>query len=179
MNEKDKDLFDAVATDDSERVKRLLGNGANPNSVNQQGDTPLHLAVRQQYTEVVRALLNSEEINPNAGKNDGWTPLMESAFCNLPHIAKILLENDAKPNIAKAYGWTALMEAAYEGHAEVVKALLQEDANPNAALKADWTALSAAKENGNSEVIRLLEEAMAKERDGVIRRFFSQFGRKK
>ena len=144
MNKNDENLFDAVATDDSAKIKDLLDGGANPNPINKNSDTPLHLAVRLRYIKVVRALLDSDKTNPNATKEDGWTVLMEAANVGDCDIAEILIDKGANPNTAKGYGWTALMEAAYCGHTEIVELLLEKVVNRNAALKVNWTALDAA-----------------------------------
>ena len=172
MNKNDENLFDAVATDDSAKIKDLLDGGANPNPINKNSDTPLHLAVRLRYIKVVRALLDSDKTNPNATKEDGWTVLMEAANVGDCDIAEILIDKGANPNTAKGYGWTALMEAAYCKNAEVVSLLLKNGVNPNAALKSDWTALSAAnlaweraktKEDAQEfmKIVKILQKKMA------------------
>lgn len=52
-------LHKAVAQQDSEAVRLLLENGADPNAQGDMGSTPLHDAVALELIEIVRLLMNS------------------------------------------------------------------------------------------------------------------------
>ncbi|XP_036354504.1 26S proteasome non-ATPase regulatory subunit 10-like, partial [Octopus sinensis] len=59
-------------------VAFLVSSGANVNKQNSFGNTPLHLAVENNYEDVVKVLLNSKENNNlqvNLQNRDGWTAL--------------------------------------------------------------------------------------------------------
>ena len=59
MSTIDKQLIDASKNGDYEKVKKLLENGADANTKNDDGDTPLHESARNSYTDIVRLLLEN------------------------------------------------------------------------------------------------------------------------
>ena len=61
-------------TSDSDVVSRLLASGADPNSPDTNGNTPLHVAVRGRHKEIVRMLLEKKADTSLANKS-GKTPV--------------------------------------------------------------------------------------------------------
>ena len=58
----------------------LLGwTNVNPNTMNQQGETPLFVAARKGREKVVKALLERVDVNPNTADICGKTPLYIAA----------------------------------------------------------------------------------------------------
>ena len=57
----------------STRAVELMENGANPNAIDEYGNTPLHLAAKKGYTETVAALIENGAII-NTSNQDGYTP---------------------------------------------------------------------------------------------------------
>ena len=72
-------------------VRKLLWAGANPDVRDVRGETPLHKAVRRGHTEVVKALLMSEEVGINVADGYGMTPLHWVAINGRSDLAKLLL----------------------------------------------------------------------------------------
>jgi len=97
------------------------------NATDSIGSTALTWAAIRGHEEVVKVLLDREDINPNqAGTNSGRTPLSWAAESGYEGVVKMLLERgDVNPNQADTYGRTPLSWAARRGHEGVVKTLLE------------------------------------------------------
>lgn len=72
----------------------LLSRGANPNALDNESDSPLHLAIDAETTRI----LIRHGANPNAVSSYGYTPLYNAVNCNQIERAKVLLYNGADPN---------------------------------------------------------------------------------
>ena len=133
------------------------------NAADCMGGTALTWATKRGQEEVVKVLLEREDVNPNtADTKYGRTPLWWAAKNGNEGLVKILLEReDVNPNRADAeYGQTPLSWAAENGDEGVVKMLLQRhDVDPNQAdTKYGQTPLSWAAENGHEGVVKILLE---------------------
>lgn len=113
----------------SERmVNLLLEFGANPNAVDNLGQTPLHLISRQS-PRVVRLLLEAGG-DVNAVDNLGQTPMHTSKWGS-HEIGRILLEAGGDINAVDNYGRTPL-HIVDQREARRTDFLLKAGANPNA-----------------------------------------------
>jgi hypothetical protein len=63
QEEKDKYLFDAIGSYDYDEVENALNNGANVNALNNNGDTPLILAIKSEDIDMVYLLLERPDID--------------------------------------------------------------------------------------------------------------------
>jgi hypothetical protein len=88
-------------------AKLLLDNGANPNLINENGDTILHFGVRGYSTESFVKLLLDYSANPNVQNNQGNTPMHLVNPVTNTFLIKILLQAGADPNIRNNVGQTA------------------------------------------------------------------------
>ena len=120
-------LHDAIARRDAERVKLFLGLGANVNSKDVEGDTPLHQAVERNDLKVAEILLQNGA-NINARDKVGRTPLHDAASHGYPEIAKFLLQYGAKVNVIDNHENTPLHLAATIGNSKTVEVLLNHGA---------------------------------------------------
>ncbi|CAB0044840.1 unnamed protein product [Trichogramma brassicae] len=95
-------------------VETLLRNGADPNSVNVYGETPLYIMTNGWYEDdVVRLFFDiSDALNRpvqiNTRDNKGNTPLHFAVSNNRPEVTKFLLEYGADPNASNQEGSTPL-----------------------------------------------------------------------
>jgi hypothetical protein len=109
-------------------VQRLIGLGANVNTVTSFGRTPLMSATAYGHINIVRFLLeNGADINIKDTHN-GWTALMFSTgFENEEfEIAKLLIENGADVNeTSTKHGATALMMACNKCYFKIAKLLIE------------------------------------------------------
>ena len=103
----DDKLLEAARNGDLIKVRIALENGANPNTRDYRGLTPLHYAAKEGDVETVKILLE-RGANPNVKDNDGWTPLHYAAYEGHVDVVKILLERGANPRIADNEGYIPL-----------------------------------------------------------------------
>ena len=106
-----------------EIIEFLLKNGADINSVDNYGNTPLMNAVMARGRYIV---YDSDEYKETL------------------KIAKTLLKYGANVNLISQYGYTALMEASGSGHYDAVKLLVENGAKINALNNRKETALNVA-----------------------------------
>lgn len=153
-------LFDAAFAGKTERIARLLAEGADVNWRNAGGWTPLMIAAAERHLDAVAALLDAKA-DPNMRNAYGRTALMFASRYGQLAIVDRLLGAGADANIVPtdATGLTALAAAAKEGHAEVVDLLLRNGANPSIRTRDGRTPLEVARAAGHAKVVRLLEAA--------------------
>ena len=165
------------------RAKEALrGEGAEANKLSRRGDvnhdqvdsengwTSLAFAVMSGREEVVKMLLEQEDVNPNQ-EECGLTLLTQAAVLGRNGVVRMLLEReDVNPNQAGSKnGCTPLIWAALMGREEVVKMLLEhEDIDPDLADTEDGrTPLSFAAENGHAVVVQMLLQRKGVDPDRV------------
>ena len=119
------------------------------NSADQNGDTPLMVAVTSKNMESVNALI-AAGANVNAKSKDGFTPLLLA-----PNADSVwaLITAGANVNEAGANGDTPLMVAIVGKDLEVFKALIAKGANVNTKSKDGFTPLLLAP---NADYVRAL-----------------------
>ncbi len=74
-----QELSNAVIANDLDRVKFLVGKGADVNQADSQGWTPLLSAARQRHDDMIKLLIELGA-DVNLAKNDGTTPLIAAAL---------------------------------------------------------------------------------------------------
>uniref|UniRef100_A0A1I7YI30 ANK_REP_REGION domain-containing protein n=1 Tax=Steinernema glaseri TaxID=37863 RepID=A0A1I7YI30_9BILA len=87
-------LLDATGRGDIAEVERLLAEGANPNSHNEDGLTPLHQCAIDNNESILKLLLRCGA-DVNAQDTEQWTPLHAAACCAHIEIVRILIAHGA------------------------------------------------------------------------------------
>jgi ankyrin repeat protein len=161
----DSALMFAVGSDNVSAVLQAITQGANVNAAaDELGWTPLLMASRAGYTDLVRALLG-HGADPNARdkvKGYGDSCLMQAAAKGHVEIVKDLIRKGARVNDANEQGFTPLIYAAWFGHLEVVEILLKAGTRINAKAKNGDTALKLAEKHGYPEVAEILRRESKK-----------------
>jgi ankyrin repeat protein len=133
-------LIAGTSSGDTKAVEAALAGGADVNSRDADGITPLMHAARGKGPEIA---------NP--------TPT------DHPEAVELLIKRGADVNAKTGTGFVALFWAARYGHAKVAKVLIGNGADVNAKDKDGMTALKWATANKQAEVVALLQAAGAKE----------------
>lgn len=116
----------------ADAAKRLLDAGADANSQDNTGRTPLHAAVAADAMGVFQILLRNRATNLNARMHDGTTPLILAARLAIEGMVEDLINADADINAADNSGKTALHWAAAVNNVDAVNVLLAHGANRDA-----------------------------------------------
>jgi hypothetical protein len=155
-----QELSNAIVANDQDRVKFLVEKGADVNTVDNQGGTPLTAAARQRHDKMVELLikLGADVNKPNS---DGMTPLTTAVMRDHVPSVKVLLANGANVEEPGPEGFRPLAVAIAEDKYEVAKALMEGGADVNAKSKSGATALMVAATHNNPPMIGLLIEAGA------------------
>jgi uncharacterized protein len=171
-----KGLHAAAASGKTATIRRLLANGANPNSIDTYGRTPCHVAAHLKRRAALTILLKGG-CNPNALERDRYDIATIAGVADDPETLRIALANGAKAtNITSRYDGTALIASAHLGHDEVVRLLVEAGAPLDHVNNLGWTALIEAIILGNggrrhTNVVRILVSAGANvnlaDRNGV------------
>ncbi|KAI9555390.1 hypothetical protein GHT06_017905 [Daphnia sinensis] len=98
-------LHVACLKQDVQRIKELLGLGANPNTQDNAGWTPLHEVVSCGNEEIV-ALLVENGANPNIPGGQNETSLHDAVACNRANIVRLLVSHGADVNARNSRGLT-------------------------------------------------------------------------
>jgi len=127
-------LIEATKMSDIESVKKCLDLGANPNNAyNEEGFSPLHIAVIREDLAIIEALLKAKAIISikKRGEGTGKEPLHVAAIRGNQNVIEALLTAGAGIDRRCSDGCTALMHAAQNGHGGAVALLVAAGANRN------------------------------------------------
>jgi ankyrin repeat protein len=133
----------APARDQGEIIKALLKRGADVNVVDEQGLTPLHLALVRGHADAARLML---QVDVNPAVTDQWGRTVLHLACELgkEDIVDLLLRKKANVAASDKAGLTPLHVAAACGHVGVMKHLLGAGAGIEAKDKLGDTPLHKA-----------------------------------
>lgn len=147
-------------------VRRALRCGANANTQDDHGWTPLSRALNNKVPEVVRILLhNGADVSPH-----GWSDLMSAIWRGDVDGLGRAVSNGAGINAFDNDGFVALHHAVLAREHKAISILLAHGANVNARREdIDSTPLILAAEIGDTHSVRLLLDKSA---DTELRRRF-------
>ncbi len=161
------ELHSAALRDDVGGIRKALASGANVDSRDQAGRTPLYLAALQCAEDAARYLIEcGAAVNAKASWKGNDTALHVAARDGCVAVAQLLLQNGAQVDIRNSAGQTPLQFASWFDRPQLVQLLIDHGADVNARSKWDATALTHNSEkiretNAYREVVRKLVEAGA------------------
>jgi hypothetical protein len=137
-------LIAAAERGDIADVHRLLQQGADINTRDERGRTPVMAATHGNRVEAVAALIQAgADINIRDNQLDN--PFLYAGAEGLLDILKLTIAAGADTKLTNRYGGTALIPAAERGHVVVVEELLTHtDVDVNHINNLGWTALLEA-----------------------------------
>jgi ankyrin repeat protein len=153
-------------------VSAIVDAGADINAKDNEGNTPLHFAMKRlgsrerlqakDYEAIIQLLL-AKKADVHVVNVGGATPLhTASAFRADPSGVELLIQAGAEVNrkAPDSYGgWTPLHGAAARGSANIVATLLKHGADPTARDAKGMTPLQVAEQGGFVEAARVLRQA--------------------
>jgi ankyrin repeat protein len=163
LDELSQQLLDAVRDRNQAAVRLLVDGGlvdggANLSAKNTEGQTPLHLAVKNDDVSMVQLLLE-RGADPDATAANGNKPLYDAAESGYLSIVGLLLEFNAN---VEAFNFdqqrTAFYQAVENGHTAVAKILLQDGADIDTRSTSGLTPLFCAVRRGDVDLVEYLLE---------------------
>jgi hypothetical protein len=149
------ELLSAASSGNTATAARLLGQGADVDAKNNQGDTPLMLATKSGKIDTAKLLIE-KGANLEAKNNVGETALIAACTAGHADIAQLLVEKGAATDARDDGGATPLMYAGLGGNAAIVDLLLAKGANINAADDKGETPLMYAASAGSADAVNLM-----------------------
>ncbi len=125
-------VADAAQKGDTEAVRTLLKQGADPNAAQADGLTALHWAALNDQHELARILIYAGATTQPVTRVGGYTPLHLASRAGHTGVVQVLLESGADPNVHTTTGATALHFAAEADAASVIRALTEHGADVDA-----------------------------------------------
>ena len=168
-------LHKASATGDAVRVAELIGQRAAIDVKDEQGQTPLLLAIAGNHLEAARALIEAgADINAVASNKD--TPWMLAGALGRADMLRLMIPKRPDFTLRNRYGGNALIPACERAHIDAIKVLLTTKIDVDHVNNLGWTCLLEIVILGDGgsrhqEAARLVLDAGANpniaDRDGV------------
>lgn len=153
-----EEFLSAVAAGDRELVDLFVQGNFNIHTSDENGDSPLLIAIKKGYTVVANILIKAgAEVN----KYDkmGETPLLLTCGKKTEgykSIAESLISRGAYINERDRNGFTPLMLSILAGTDEITALLIEKRADVNAGTRSGITPMSLATSSGNGRMVELL-----------------------
>jgi ankyrin repeat protein len=148
------DFTKAAKFDDVSEVQSLLKAGVSPNTLDQNGNPMLIVAIRDKSPKVTNLLLANKAIDIDLSNKSGENPLMIASIeGDLPLVETMVLKNKAQVNKT---GWAPLHYACSTGKLNVAEFLVANGAKVNALSPSETTPLMMAVSSGNELLIKFL-----------------------
>ncbi|XP_065052326.1 serine/threonine-protein phosphatase 6 regulatory ankyrin repeat subunit A-like [Rhopilema esculentum] len=164
-------LFYACSAGHARVAGMLLQSGADPNLVNDLGESPSHSASLTGSLECLR-LLFAAGANMTVHNNEKDTPLHEAASAGKEDCVNFLLQCGCPATVKNTNGATPLHYSVAEGYFQITKALLESGASPNSLVTTNETdfvtPLDIALGNSDHEQIQLLQSFGARTGHSIV-----------
>lgn len=129
LTDRSENLIEAVSNIDLISLNVLLSEGANIDTVDQNGNTPLMIAAKIGNPRIVRILL-AHDPDIEKKNSEGNTALMIAAEHGQTFVVEQLIGKGASLNVKNRKGFTPMEIARRNGHAAVVNVLNNEHVTP-------------------------------------------------
>ncbi|BBO89306.1 ankyrin repeat domain-containing protein [Desulfosarcina ovata] len=149
-------VFKAVLSDDLQSLKKLIDDHVNISQMNENGETPLHIAAERGNLNIAIALITAGA-NVNSTDNTNRTPLFIAVNNEYIDLIKLLIVKNANVNKSLNNGNSPLHNACIHGNILIVKLLLSNGANLNSKNSEGHTPLFLAEKHENYDVVDFLE----------------------
>jgi hypothetical protein len=161
-------LIEAVLDGDGNAVRRMFREGANPDVQTSDGQTALHISIKNQDMDMMHFLLE-QGANTELANHQGERALYLASKLGILNFVELLLQYGAN---CESFNWTtnrtAFHQAVENGHIDVAKTLLDARADIDALISDGETVLFSAVRRGDEDAVNFLLQngANKKIRDG-------------
>lgn len=150
-------LAQAVNEGDAARVKQLLRDGADPNTLTESGESLLSIAIREEDYDTLRALLQGGA-DVNFETPEGSPPLLRAVWEYDSTALDLLLPYKPNPNVKDKEGRTPLVSMANRPDSKRVRLLLDLGADPTLTSNGRTALHCAASHRDRDAIAALLEK---------------------
>ncbi|MBN1457855.1 MAG: ankyrin repeat domain-containing protein [Sedimentisphaerales bacterium] len=148
----------AAQNGDQEKVKALLGQGADINAKDSEGNTILHYAIKGRHSDLIQFLI-AQGVDVNVRGKDGRTALNLVAADNDISSVKLLLSAGADVSLVPGGSPPALFFAVLKNNIDMVKLLVEKGARPDSKVTDDMTVFQYAVSTRKRDIVELLTKA--------------------
>lgn len=129
------ELFnDSIRIGDIEKVSVLISKGVNVNKPGRNSWSPLHVAAKFGYHQIVRLLIGNGAVVDSKLEEPrycGFTSLHLAVLKNQLNCAQVLLENGASVSLASKCNWHPIQIAVFKNDIEMAALLVKYGADIN------------------------------------------------
>jgi ankyrin repeat protein len=151
-------LLEAAKYNKEETIIKLIKRGADVNTRDKFGCTPIFLAAVHGHLHVLRTLIQQGgDVNISEMQLD-MTPVYVAASTGHLDVVRALAKHGADVNMASNEGFTPINIAAEKGHVNIVRELAEHGADVNNATNDGYTPICIAASTGHLDVVRALVE---------------------
>jgi ankyrin repeat protein len=168
-----KTIFDSIKQKQLDAVLDELSTHAiDVHSVNEEGQTPLHLAVATNQVAIAAVLLN-KGLSPNTKDHTMLSPFIAAAANGFSEMFQLLLRYSPDLTQVNRFGGSALLPSSEKGFIRVVQQALDAGVPVNHVNRLGWTALLEAVVLGDDGFLYrdIVEELVTSQADISIKDF--------
>ncbi len=160
-----QDMHEAAVEGDTAALTAMIELGADLNSLNERGFSPLHVAARNRHKNVVELLLNSgavvDLVHEASGFNAADFAFQSEAFRETAEITELLVSHGARfdPNRVVRGPFTRLDLAVSAGNTDMTRLLLSLGAEASAAEGHPRPRLINAATSGHVDMVKMFLDA--------------------
>ena len=150
------ELERSVIEHDLSRLTTLLAGNVDVNEQNQDGLTPLHLALLLDAEDFAHMLLEREDTSMEIQTYTGWQPLHCAAKTGNEGLIRSCIDKGADVKARTKDGQTPLHKVCKSGNVEATRMILQSGADIDASDDFGWRPLHTAAAAGTKPIVEFL-----------------------
>lgn len=159
MTDINKKLITAIYRGNQRKVESMLKKGADPNMYDENGTTPLMLAILSEKADfqIVKTIVESGADVNLQEPTQKWTALHLASRDGNYEIADLLIRHGAIVDVRDCYGNTALGRAVFKGDTNLIRLLVDNGADINMPNREGISPMKLAETIGNETLLKALK----------------------
>jgi len=145
-------IHEAAKFGSLEKVREFIEGGADVNAKDEDGYTPLSIAVSGGRTDVADFLI-AKGADVNAKDKEGYTPLYSAIWKDDKDMVKLFVDKGADVNVLPKNDGTPLEYAVWNNDKDMAELFIAHGARFDAKDNDGWTAFRYAVSQGNGELV--------------------------